>query len=273
MEEKVNTQENYYVYLYVNPSAKKVMYAGYGTAANRAHPEGHNERVLAESGKFSIEISEPYRDEEEARNVEAALIYALKPEWNKIEGTGKKFRPFGVPKELISRRTEESLTIADIGKKTGGALIVLSSEKAEMKTDVSKLSPTNFDDQVIIENIREYWYLKKYKDEWQQNPSSAPRVLVGVQGPSKGGRIVVASLDIDQSGWANTPLAPHKTDRPLHRVPLIENSSLDVGEIRGRLVTDAKFQVGTLTYIWVDGHGQVRHGTPELKKKYPVITD
>lgn len=265
--------ENYYVYLYRNPTNLKVMYVGYGTEANRAHASGHNERVLPEAGKFIIEISEPYRDEVEARNVEAALIYSLKPEWNKIEGTGNKFRPFGVPIELISRRTLSPITLGEIGKITGGALIVLSSEKAEMKTNVDKLSPTNFEDNVIIENIREYWHVAKYKELWATRPATSPRALVGVQGPTNNGRIVVASIEIDQSGWNETPQAPHKTNMPLHRIPLVENSSLDLGEIRGRLVDDAKFQVGSLTYIWVDGYGQVRHGTPELKNKYPVIRD
>ena len=254
--------DKYFAYVYRSPDNGKILYAGFATDITRVHEIAHNERVSENLGKFEISISGPYRDEIEARNVEAALISAIHPPWNKVAGTGLKFRPFGVPPELVIRRTEPELSVSEIGKITGGAIIVLSQESAVLKHNVQKLTPNLFEDGVVLGNIREYWTIKKYIDEWSGSYDLSPKVLVGVQGPI-GSRLIVGSVNIDTAGWLDTPVADH--DKNVHRIPTMVDSSLDCYELRGRKTSNVKFGQSSLTWIWVDGNGIVRHGIKSLK--------
>ena len=104
--------DKYFTYVYRSPDNGKILYAGYATDITRVHEIAHNKNVSENLGKFEILISGPYRDEIEARNVEAALISAIDPEWNEVQGTGHKFRPFGVPSELVIRRTDPPLSVS-----------------------------------------------------------------------------------------------------------------------------------------------------------------
>ena len=254
--------DKFFTYIYRSPANGKILYAGFATDITRVHEIAHNKNVSENLGKFEILISGPYRDEAEARNVEAALISAIDPEWNEVQGTGHKFRPFGVPPELVIRRTEPDLGVSEIGKITGGAIIVLSQESAVLKHNVQKLTPNLFEDGVVLGNIREYWNIKKYIDEWSGSYDLSPKVLVGVQGPI-GSRLIVGSVNIDTAGWLDTPVADH--DKNVHRIPTMVDSSLDCYELRGRKTSNVKFGQSSLTWIWVDGNGIVRHGIKSLK--------
>ena len=255
--------DKYFTYVYRNPENGKILYAGFATDITRVHEIAHNKNVSENSGKFEILISGPYRDKIEALNVEAALISAIDPEWNEVSGAGHQFRPFGVPPELVIRRTEPPLSVSEIGKITGGAIIVLSQESAVLKHNVQKLTPNLFEDGVVLGTIREYWKIKKYLNEWSCNNDLSPKVLVGVQGPI-GSRLIVGAVNIDIDGWMDTPTADH--DKNVHRIPTITNSSLDCHELRGRKTSNVKFGMSSLTWIWVDGNGIVRHGIKSLKE-------
>lgn len=253
-------EERYFAYIYRDPRTLEVLYAGYGTSPGRAYSVGHNRKVkkLVDDGEgFQILISGPYRDEAEARNVESALVSALAPDLNLIEQPGLRFRPLGVPEEYAVRLSEPLLSIHDVGKRAGGALIVYCNLTTELKSGVEKLSPINFRDEVLLENIREYWKVKKFMPGWVSQPETSPRTLVAVQGPPSD-RIVVASCAIDTASWSDTPAAPW--DKHVHRVPILEAAGLDVASLRGRKV-NVKFGAGPANYImWVDADGLVLHG-------------
>lgn len=152
------------------------------------------------------------------------------------------------------------MTIKEIGHTTGGALIVLSSLTSKLKSGDSKLSPLNFSDDVVLNNIRNHWYVKKFLQTWIADPSTSPKVLVGVQGPPKG-RIIVGAVAIDVDGWAATPVGEH--DSSVHTIPTVEPTNLDVNELRGRSTSDVVFARGKVfTFIWVDESGKIRHAKP-----------
>jgi len=260
----------YFAYVYRDTSGR-VKYAGYGTNATRAYPVGHNSRVVENGNEFEVLIVGPYRDKEEALNVEAALISAhdsdstYSSEWNQMHGNGLKFRHLGVPSEFGSRRSQPAMTIKEIGLTTGGALIVLSSLETQLKSGHEKLTPRSFADDVVLNNIREYWYVKKFLQTWVADPNTSPKVLVGVQGPPKS-RIIIGSVDIDIDGWKTTPVAKH--DPSVHRIPILNTPNLDARELRGRSTSDIVFGMGkALTFIWVDGGGEIRHAKPSVMNR------
>jgi hypothetical protein len=260
LQESGKVNDRYFAYVYRDPRTLQVLYAGYGTQPGRAYSVGHNQKIVTtvESGEgFEIMLAGPYRDEMEARNVESALVSALSPNFNLIEQPGLKFRHLGVPEELGSRRTEPALSIHEVGRRAGGALIVYCNLTTELKSGEEKLSPTNFSDEVILNNIRDHWMVKKFIPGWVERPETSPKALVAVQGPVKD-RIIVASCLIDSTLWASTPSAPW--DKHVHRVPLQPEAGLDIGGIRGRRI-DVKFNSGPPNYImWVDDDGLVLHG-------------
>jgi hypothetical protein len=126
------------MYLYRSTTSAQIRYVGRGTTPDRAlqHTGGsHNEglRALIETGNYTLEVAGPYRSTDEAALVEAALISALERSGtqaalaNLVPGSGPRFRPLGVPGELAGRPLEEPLTLAQIGRLTGGALLVRNS--------------------------------------------------------------------------------------------------------------------------------------------------
>lgn len=250
----------YFCYLYKDQKTKKVLYVGYATFANRALTPGHNEDVLKLSQgnrQFDILIAGPYKSEEEARNVEAALVSAISPELNRIEQPGIKFRPLGMPADLAGRRALPALDIHEIGRLTGGAIVVYCNLTSDLKSGKSKLTLTNFGDDVVFDNIQEYWYIKKYLQTWIDNPNSSPKMLVAVQGPYED-RVVVGATKINELGWTSAPVA--EWDKSVHRIPIERNAGLDCAELRGRRV-QLKFFTGKANYIMiVDGDGLVVHG-------------
>lgn len=252
--------ENYFCYIYRRPDNGRVLYVGYATDASRAYTDGHNEHVadFVSSGQaYEISISGPYRDEEEARNVEAALVSVLNPEFNKINQPGVKFRPLGIPQECATRRNERVLNAHEIGRIVGGCIIVFCNLTSQLKSGKSKVGPTSFSDDVVLENIKGHWAVRKFIPSWSSNPYSSPKCLIAVQGPVKD-RIVIASVQIDELGWSETPAAPW--DPHLHEIPLRSDGDLDAKSLRGRRV-DIKFGAGTPNCTMVvDNTGLVLHG-------------
>ena len=253
-------QDKYYCYLYRDTKTHKVLYVGYATYADRALTPGHNEEVLALSkGKrhFDTWIAGPYESEEAARNIEAALVSAIGPGLNRIEQPGVKFGPLGLPGHLVGRRSMAELTVHDIGRICGGAIVVYCNFTSELKSGKPKLTLTNFSDEVVFANIHEHWYVKNFLKQWIANPESSPSTLVAVQGPTSD-RMIAASAQIDVAGWATTPVA--EWDKSVHRIPLHYDRGLDQHELRGRRA-NVKFGTGKANYVMiVDKEGRVLHG-------------
>jgi hypothetical protein len=255
-----NSIDKYFCYVYRQSKDGKIVYVGYATDSSRAYTDGHNERVrsFVESGeKYEISISGPYRDEQEARNVEAALVSGINPEFNLIDQPGMRFRPLGIPKELATRSTEEKLDAHEIGRITRGCIIVYCNLTSELMSGESKVGPTSFSDETIFNNIKGHWGVKKFLNTWGNDPSKSPTTLVAVQGHVKD-RIVIGSARIDTNGWASAPPAPW--DPRFYEIPLLINKGLDACELRGRKV-DIKFGAGTANSTMVIDHtGLALHG-------------
>jgi len=252
--------EKYFCYVYRRPENGKILYVGYATDASRAYTDGHNLQVskYVNSGqKYEINISGPYRDEEEARNVEAALVSILQPEFNQIDQPGNRFRPLGIPQEFSGRRLEAPLDVHELGRLTGGCIVVFCNLTSQLKSGKAKVGPTSFSDDVVLENVKGHWAVKKFIPRWSEVPNESPKFLVAVQGPVTD-RIVIASAQIREGGWAETPTAPW--DPHLYEIPMLSGTGLDGLSLRGRRV-DIKFGAGTAnSTMVVDGAGLVLHG-------------
>jgi predicted GIY-YIG superfamily endonuclease len=241
-------EQKYFCYIYKKPDSGKILYVGYATDASRAFTDGHNELIrefVASGAQYEIHISGPYRDEDEARNVEAALVSVLKPEFNQIEQSGSRFLPLGVPPELASRRADRVLDPHELGRITGGCIIVYCNLTSQLKSGKRKVSPVLFSDEIILDNISGHWAVKEYIDQWHANPSSSPKCLVAVQG-GRQDRIVIGSAFIDQSRWAEAEVPEWAPN--LRGIPL-----LDAFKLRGRVV-DIKFGAGTSNCTMVVDH-------------------
>lgn len=86
-----------------------------------------------------------------------------------------------------------SLTESDLGRMTGGALLVYIAPLKEMKGDRPKVDPTNPDDEVIAVDVEAWWEIDRHTASWQEAPELGPQVLVGVYGRPHH-RFVVGSL-------------------------------------------------------------------------------
>jgi hypothetical protein len=257
--------DRHYVYLYRAPSSGaapgKPKYVGYGMSVQRAlsHPENsHNPRLLKwlADGHYTLEVAGPYASEGEGRRVESALISALVPEFNVAKGS-PRFRPVGVPGELAERSGLPRLSLAEVARRVGGALFVYLSD-ADLTDGRTTYNPADPDDEVVRSNIEAWWDLsaKGVVDQWRRNPDDAPAVLVGTFGPDPRNRFIVGAALIDCAAWGS---ADQRDDRRW-RVPLVEPTTLDAFELRGRRLVHAGFgQFSSRLHIWVDSLGRTRH--------------
>lgn len=81
-----------------------------------------------------------------------------------------------------------------------------------------------------------WWQQGKLIPAWTKAPEQSPGLLVGVFG-SPGRQTVIASLQIDQSGWATAERRPGNQGRV--RVPLVNEDELDAFSLRGRRISPA----------------------------------
>jgi hypothetical protein len=56
--------------------------------------------VAAVRDRYQLEVAGTYAEELVAREVEAALISALRPAFNRVAGHGHRFAPLGIPPQL-----------------------------------------------------------------------------------------------------------------------------------------------------------------------------
>ena len=149
--------EKHYVYLYTT-IAGAVMYVGYGANVERAlsHSGGsHNKQLKAWLARenFDLKIAGPYASEQEAKHVEAAIISGIKPKFNVAPGEGPKFRPLGVPGALGDRPSASPLSLAEIGRLTGGALLVYLAPGTFLRDGRKKFNAADPQDKDVLANM------------------------------------------------------------------------------------------------------------------------
>ena len=82
----------HFVYLYSTHTGKPI-YVGYGNEVSRAlsHASNSHNKELErwiDKNKYELKVSGPYRDEKEAKNIEAAMSSTLHARSNKAPGSG-----------------------------------------------------------------------------------------------------------------------------------------------------------------------------------------
>ncbi|MDQ1248383.1 MAG: hypothetical protein QG597_2755 [Actinomycetota bacterium] len=255
--------DEHYVYLYRTKTGTP-KYVGYGRDGERPleHPgASHNDkfRAFLDGSDYSIEIAGPFRDREEGLNVESVLISALAPEFNIAPGNSKRFRPLGVPDAYAQRPSLPPLSLSDIGRKTGGALIVYLAAGDFLSDGRRKFSMANPLDDDVLSNIRGRWDVERHRDEWLADLESSPQVLVGVHGPKVQHRFIVGATPIDSKRWFEEELRAPDIRRRWF-IPLLDPLELDACHLRGRRISGASFgQFSWMLHKWIDGDGVVRH--------------
>lgn len=253
------------VYLYRSATSSTIRYVGRGATPDRAASHTgatHNADLAAfiEAGDYSLEIAGPYESVGVAAHVEAGLISALGLESdkaslvNRVAGDGLRFVPFGVPSLFADRKLQPALTAEELGRLTGGALIVRNSFGGDLEDGRPRLSAFGETrDEVVVDNIVRHWRLDLVADEWKRDPDSKPYIVVGAAGPVRH-RYVPGALRIDRTRLGQDPV---------REVPLADAEDLDALNLRGRLLADVKFRLYPQDhFIWVDGEGHVRHPKP-----------
>ena len=252
------------MYLYRTLKGSEIVYVGYGRKSQRAtvHPgASHNQALKSwlKQGRFQIEVAGPFGSEREAKEIEAALISAIDPRFNKISGDGPKFMPVGVPPELWSRPTKDPLTLREIGVKASGALLVYLSPGDELSDGRKKFDPVHPSDLDAAANIEKAWEIGPLIRKWNQQPTLRPRTVIGVHGPVSH-RFIVGSLAIDRKRLGDPLLKEIERRAGRWEIPLRDRSQLDFRNLRGRRVQGVRFGAfSNRLHIWVDDEGQVRH--------------
>jgi hypothetical protein len=260
-----------FVYLYKDLSGRP-KYVGYGHSVQRAlsHSGASHNKELKDwlaRDQFDLLIAGPYRSESEAKAVEAALISSMNPSFNLAPGDGPKFLPVGVPPELWERPQLKALSLSEIGRQTGGALLVYLAAGDFLRDGRKKFDAALPTDADAVSNIEKNWDIASLIEQWSKRPASAPKVLIGIHGKVKH-RFIVGALEIDRDRLNDPDFIRHaeRWARPRRQVPLIDSTNLDMNEIRGRRVDGIKFgQFSHQLHIWVDGRGRQRHPIPKTE--------
>jgi hypothetical protein len=252
-----------YVYLYRSTGTQqKAKYVGYGRKPARAlshAAESHNDALRAwlERGDYSLEIAGPYADERTGMEVEAALISALAPEFNKAVGNGHRFLPLGVPAGLADRIGIAPVHEGELAQKAGGALFVYLAAGDVMADGRIMADPSNPDEKIIAADAEAWWQIDRHLDEWEAEPASAPRALVAVHGPHTRARFVIGSFEIDVERLLTRD--PDFKQGALWKIPLVNRDDADFAALRGRKLTHISFgQLRHQMYHWVDERGETR---------------
>ena len=238
----MDAANGHYVYLY-RDNQQRTRYVGYGHRPNRATAHqvaSHNPRLsdFILHHWFTVEVAGPFGSEAVGRTVEAALISALNPDLNDVQGIAAgRFRPLGVPVRFADRLIESPLRREDFllrqGESPAPVLFVTvgAVDFGDGRAGYDIANPPN--DEQVLERVEKWWQLQKYLDDWTAAPGDSPALLVGVHG-SPGRQMVVASLRIDRSAWQSAQ--PFERGEGKIRVPLLPTPGLDAFHLRGRRV-------------------------------------
>ncbi|MBD5383014.1 hypothetical protein ACR8AL_11750 [Clavibacter sepedonicus] len=249
-----------YVYLYRTiGAAGKPKYVGYGTTPARAltHSSGSHNTALEDwigQGDYALEIAGPFANESTGHEVEAALISALKPEFNVASGDGHAFVPLGVPPELAERISIAPVDEAALARQAGGALIVYLAAGKVMRDGRAMADPSNPDETVIAADAEAWWQINRHMAGWRERPEETPRTLVAVHGPRPRSRFVIGAFTIDVDRLLLG--AEDLRDGSLWKIPLINRTDADAAGLRGRKLTESTFGQGRhRVYHWVGADG------------------
>ena len=156
--------------------------------------------------------------------------------------------------------SREPLSLSELGRLSGGALVVHLSYGGRFKPDPGspvrpKWGPDHPDDATILDNTRRHWQIGRLLATlWRPTPDARPHALVGLGGTVQH-RPVISSLQIEP-GWFDVAAAGADPE-----INVVGDASLNYLGLRGRLVTDARFGTNRQqSFIWVDCHGEVRRG-------------
>lgn len=246
------------VYCY-RDSTNEVRYIGRGMHPNRAldHTDGSRNPQLAAliaTGKYTVELVGPYPTPQHAEHVEAALISSHERSgklFNTMPGNGLKFRPFGLPPALADRQFLPLLTLAALGTKAGGVLIVRNRFGKDWANGRKRIDPFGQELTVALDNMTRSWALEPLLTHWNANPGEKPYTLVSAVGPLRH-RYIHASASINRARLGK---------EPFDEVPLRPDKSgqLDARKLRGRRIEGARFSnIPPTMFIWVDATGTVR---------------
>lgn len=269
--------QNNCVYLFRDSKKGRVHYIGRGASVERAlnHTSTtHNPGLasLIASGGYVVEVSGPYTAAE-ATAVEAALIAAIghtprNSLCNRREESSGTFRPLGVPPEYADRQAQR-FDLSQLGRRTGGVLVVRIGPDAFADRGRPKLNPLEPDPSVIADNIVRWWDLGPLMQMWRGRVEEIPAVVLGAAGPPHH-RYVPGALDIDRAALATTqPSSSGQYEIPLlaGHPDYVQDGDLDAAALRGCLIDGALFaQFRSDHIIWVDGEGTTRYATsPHLR--------
>jgi hypothetical protein len=252
-----------YVYLYRTPGvAGRPKYVGYGTTPARAltHAAGSHNAALEEwigQGDYSMEIAGPYPDAATGHQVEAALISALKPEFNVATGEGNAFVPLGVPPELAERISMAPADEAALARQGGGILVVYLAAGKVMRDGRAMADPSHPNIGIIAADAEAWWQINRHMAGWRERPEETPRTLIAVHGPRPRARFVIGAFAIDVDRLLAG--ADDLRDGSLWKIPLTNREDADAAGLRGRKLTESTFGQGRhRVYHWLDAHGVTR---------------
>lgn len=244
----------HYVYLFRDPRGIP-LYAGYGRDSRRAtsHLTGSHNQALARAIKLrgvTLEIAGPFDSEQTGRAVETAVMSALHPRLNVAEGDSQwRFRVLGVPAEYADRLVEPGLLRRDflarsVVRERCPVVFVLITEE-NLRDGRGGYDPANPpSDDRIRDRVEAAWQLGRRAVEWERDPTSSPRLLVGVTGPPAA-RTVVASLFIDRELWGSS----NRHGDGKVSIPTSGPADLDALRLRGRrLSAEAGISFGSWTH-------------------------
>ncbi len=174
-------------------------------------------------------------------------------------GSEANVLPFPPGENTLSLKPDlPKLTLADIGRDTGGAILVHLSYGGEFVGDPDRLKwgPDHDDDDTMYDNTVKWWWLKDVLKECKGNEQDRPQALLGVSG-TVADRYVVSSLRIEPR-WFDT-----EQDSAFFEVLVQTNGyrPLDYKGLRGRYVEGVRFgNIRQQSFIWVDSQGRIRKG-------------
>lgn len=228
-------ESSHYVYIYKDKK-NTIKYIGYGKEARRAishERKTHNASLseLINDENYNIHIAGPFDSEITARSVEAALISALTPNFNKKQERSEWcFRPIAVKKEYADRLIMKSIKKSDLLINHRQILFVkISNANFEDRVGYDIASPPS--DEAIVARVEKSWQLNKLLPKWCKNPKNSPSLVIGVIG-SPGSQIIAAALEIDTNKWDEIEIGKHS----LITLPLKDKTMLDVDNLRGRKI-------------------------------------
>jgi hypothetical protein len=210
------------------------------TRANAHQVRSHNPRLVdfVLEQKFTVEVAGPFESRSNGLLVETALISALKPDFNVVQGQARfRFRPLGVPINFARRLSMPALQRNEFLSLQGDApmpvLFVTVGDRdfGDGRAGYNLAMPPT-DDQ-ILERVREWWQLSRLVPDWVDNFENSPGLLIGING-RPGAQIVIASLRINRKAWGDAKRCPENKSKI--RVPTLQTPMLDAFNLRGRRV-------------------------------------